>query len=147
VPEYTCRIPSTRSQADAFDYMARFEHTAEWDPSVISATALTPGDPAVGSEYDVTLQFGNGEQTLRYRIVEMEPPRRVVLLANTGRFDSHDVITVEPDGEGSVVGYDAEIRLKGLWRLAGPIVQGKFRVAGDAAAGGMRRALNPDGGS
>ena len=34
--------------ADAFDYLADFSHTAEWDPGVESAERLTPGPLARG---------------------------------------------------------------------------------------------------
>ena len=39
---YTATIPSTRSAADTFAYMADFTTVAEWDPSAQRATRLSP---------------------------------------------------------------------------------------------------------
>ena len=142
MPTYRTTVPSTLPPERAFDYMARFEHLTEWDPSATEARALD-GDPAPGARYDVTVRFGKGEQRLQYVVREMDAPHRIQLFAGAGRYTSTDTITVAPDGEGSAVTYDAVIELKGLMKLLSPIIASRFRAAGDAARDGMRRALNP----
>ena len=37
----------------AFDYLADFSRTAEWDPGVVEAERLTPGPPRRGSRFRV----------------------------------------------------------------------------------------------
>jgi uncharacterized protein YndB with AHSA1/START domain len=142
MPRYTTSVQSTLTPEAAFDYMARFEHLVEWDPSAVESRAVS-GDPAAGARYEVAVRFGKGVQRLTYEITEFDPPRRVVLVADAPRYRSTDTITVAPDGAGSVVTYDAVIDLKGLMKLAGPIIAGRFRAVGDAARDGMRRTLNP----
>lgn len=142
MPRYTTTVHSAMPPADAFAYMARFEHLRDWDPSATEAVALD-GAPAAGSRYDVSIRFGKGVQQLRYTVRDYDPPRMIRLFADAGRYTSTDTITVAPDGDGSAVTYDAVITLKGLLRLAAPLVASRFRAAGDAARDGMARVLNP----
>lgn len=142
MPRYTTTVHSTMPPADAFDYMARFEHLTEWDPSAVESVARD-GAPTVGARYDVAVRFGKGVQRLTYTVRDHDPPRMIRLFADAGRYTSTDTITVAPDGDGSAVTYDAVIDLKGLMKLATPIVASRFRAAGDAARDGMARALNP----
>lgn len=142
MPRYTTTVYSSMTPDEAFAYMARFENLTEWDPSATEATSLD-GDPRVGARYEVAVRFGKGVQRLTYVVREHDPPRRITLFADAGRYTSTDTITVAPEGDGSAVTYDAVIGLKGLLKLATPIVASRFRAAGDAARDGMARALNP----
>lgn len=142
MPRYTTTVRSVMTPDDAFAYMARFENVAEWDPSIEHAEALD-GAPHVGARYEVAVRFGRGVQRLLYVVRGIDPPRTIRLEADAARYSSTDTITVVPDGSGSAVTYDAVIALKGLMRLATPLVASRFRAAGDAARDGMGRALNP----
>lgn len=146
MPRYTTAVQSTMSHDEAFAYMARFEHLPEWDPSCIEATTSS-STPALGARYEVTVRFGKGIQRLTYEITEFDPPRRVVFAADTSRYRAIDTITVAPEGTGSVVSYDAVIDLKGLRKLVGPLIAGKFTALGEAAKAGMRRVLNSPSGA
>ena len=142
MPRYTTTVHSSMSPDEAFAYMARFANLIEWDPSAVEASAVD-GAPTVGSRYEVAVRFGKGVQRLTYVVRDYDPPRMIRLFADAGRYTSTDTITVAPDGDGSAVTYDAVIGLKGLLKLAGPIVASRFRAAGDAARDGMARVLNP----
>ncbi len=78
---------------------------------------------------------------LRYEVVRLEPGALIALEAQARWFRSYDVITVGSAGEGSVATYDALLELKGLARLAAPLVGRAFEKLGDAAAEGLRRKL------
>ncbi len=140
--EYIAQITTDRSTDDVFAYLASFDNTRHWDPSVISATAETVGPPAMGSVYELTLQLGRGTETLRYEIVEISAPHRVVLEANGSRFFSRDEIEVDTDATGTIVRYTAELRFKGLWKVAGPFASRALNAAGDAAINGLIRELD-----
>ncbi len=79
---------------------------------------------------------------LDYQVTSFEPPRRVVLEADNFAIRSVDEITFEPSRAGSSVTYHADLRLKGLLRLADPLLAVAFRRLGDRAASGLRRELN-----
>ena len=56
-------------------------------------------------------------------------------------FTSIDRITVEPDGTGSVITYDADLRLNGVLRIGDLGLRLVFGQIGDRAAAGLRRVL------
>ena len=68
-------------------------------------------------------------------------PRRVRLVATTPDFSSHDTITVVPEGSGSAVTYDADLRLVGARRVLDLPLHAAFQVIGRRAQGGLRAAL------
>jgi hypothetical protein len=140
---YTTRIPSSLPQAEAFAYMAAFENAAEWDPTVKEARRLTEGELAVGTQFHVVSRFAGRDVPLRYEIVQLEPPRVVVLEARNPSFRATDTITIEPAASGSVVEYDAVLDFSGVRRLLEPAMQLAFQRVGRAAEVGMRRELNP----
>jgi hypothetical protein len=70
-----------------------------------------------------------------------KPPERLVVVATTPTLVSHDEITVENASGGVTVTYDAELSLRGVLRLANPLLAVAFRHIGERAAGGLRRTL------
>lgn len=137
---YTATIPSTRSPADTFAYMADFTTVAEWDPSAQRATRLDDGPLRVGSQFEVVVKFLGREVELTYDLVEYAPDaRRAVVRATQGGTSSIDTITVADDG---AVTYDARLELRGPLRLLDPVMRLAFRRIGDNAARQLRSILN-----
>jgi hypothetical protein len=68
---------------------------------------------------------------------------RVVLRAESARLVGTDTISVEPVDDGSLVGYDAVLGLKGPARLLDPLLGLVFRRMARRAAVGLELALNP----
>ena len=120
-----------------FDYVANFENIVEWDPGVSAARKVTPGPVGVGTEYALDLQYGGAPLSMVYRITEWDPPRLVVLEGDGSRSHAIDRIAFKPTSTGTVVDYRADIRLKGLYRLAQPFLGKLFRDIGDGAARGL----------
>jgi len=124
-----------------FDYVANFENVVEWDPGVTAARKITGGDPRVGTEYDLEIQYGSSPLSMTYRITEWDPPRRVVLEGDGSRSFAIDRISFSPTAEGTSVEYQADIRMKGIYRAAEPFLGKLFRRVGDGAREGMDRRL------
>jgi hypothetical protein len=139
---YLTAIDSRSGPEEAFDYMAAFEHAAEWDPGVVEATRLTEGPVARGSEFHVVALFGRRHIPLTYRITEFAAGTRLVLTAESSTLRSVDEITVTPIGSGSIVTYHARLDLKGIWRIGDPMLSISFKKIGDRARDGLRRELN-----
>jgi hypothetical protein len=78
---------------------------------------------------------------LRYHVVEWDAPRRLLLVARTRTLRSVDEIRVDPAGEGAVVTCDAWLGMRGVLRVADPLLALAFGRIGDRAAAGLRRAL------
>ena len=125
---------------EAFDLFAEFQRATEWDPGVVEATRLDDGGPPrVGSRFRLVTSFLGRRTTLEYRIVALERPTRVVLEAETDALRSYDVIDiVERDGLARVT-YEAQLELRGLQRLADPLLDLAFQWIGRAAVRGLRR--------
>lgn len=138
---YRATVEAGLEPADAFAYLSDFSNTQEWDPGVTSATRLDSGPVAAGSEFRVVVSFMGRTMPLTYRIAEFEPRRRVVLVCETDRFRSRDEITVAPDTRGCRVTYDADIAMKGLFRLSDPLMSVVFKRTGDKAVAGLRETL------
>jgi hypothetical protein len=141
VARFVTTVPSRRSQADAFAYMAAFENAREWDPSVSEARRTTDGPLGVGTAFAVESRFGPRTVPLTYTIVRSEPDRLVVLEARSKGFVSTDTITVEAAGDGSRVTYDAVLAFGGLGRLADPLMQLVFNRVGRKAEARLREVL------
>jgi polyketide cyclase/dehydrase/lipid transport protein len=134
------RVPVTRSAA--FAYLSRFDRAAEWDPGTAAGEMVTPEPVGVGSRFHLVTRFLNRSIPLDYEIEEYEPEERIVLRAENRSIRSVDTITFVDDVRGAVVGYDAQLDAKGVWRLADPILSIAFRRIGDRAAAGLRARLS-----
>ena len=141
MPTYRAEIRTTQSPEQVFDYLARFSSVAEWDASVVSAEMLTPEPVEAGSEFKVVVRSLGRELPFVYRISTFDRPHVVKLVADTGRLRSEDTITVDREGEGSRVIYDARLTAQGVARLADPLLAVALRRIGDAAAAGLRAVI------
>jgi hypothetical protein len=140
---YATTVESLLPPGEAFAYIADFSNANIWDPSVSEARRVGDGPLGTGSSFDLVARFGGRDVPLCYRIVEYEPPRRVVLEARRPGFVSRDTITVTPAAGGSQIRYDAHLEFSGIRRLLDPVMQRIFDRVGAAARAGLQVALNP----
>ena len=142
---YLATVVSTRSPDEAFAYLADFRSVAEWDPSVRSAIHVNGGEPIrVGAIFRVTVKTALSELVLDYETIELERPDKIVLRAENNMMVSLDTITIRDDRRGgAAVTYNAKIELKGVYKLADPLLALAFRRLGDKARDGLRGKLNP----
>jgi carbon monoxide dehydrogenase subunit G len=138
---YDTSIPSTWSVGETFEYVAAFSNAAEWDPGVSRGKALQEGPARMGAVYRLEIPVTGFTATFEYRIVELDRPHKVVLLADHPIAISTDTITVEPSTLGSLVRYHAVLEPRGLFRLLGPLFNRTLRRIGDRAADGLRARL------
>ena len=85
---YRAQLDVQRPSDDVFAYLADFSNTARWDPGVVSATRCGDGPVALGAAFEVVWRFLGRELPLTYRIVQYDPPRRVVLEAENDELRS-----------------------------------------------------------
>ncbi len=122
--------------------MADLSNFAEWDPGVEGVEQVQGDGPGPDAAFDVEVKGLAGSLTLRYHTTEYDPPDRVVARAQSRLLTSLDTITVRGDGDGSVVTYEAELKLNGLLSVADPLLGLSFKRIGDRAAAGMVRVLD-----
>jgi carbon monoxide dehydrogenase subunit G len=138
---YVTKVRTGRPVDEVFEYMADLRHFADWDPGVRQVVQVEGDGGGPGAVFDVTLS-GRFDTTLRYRTVEHDPRGSLLVEARTAMLVSTDRISVEPDGDATVVTYDADLRLRGLAVVASPALALAFRHIGDRAAAGLRRVLD-----
>lgn len=133
-------VRTTWSPATAFAYMADFSHAAEWDPSVVAARREDVGPIGVGSAFDLVVRVGGRRVPLHYEVTAYEP-RRITFTARSATLESVDTVTVAGRDDATEVSYDAHLHLKGLLRLADPVLTLGFRGVADRAVRGLERRL------
>ena len=138
---YRTEIDSPRSPGEVFEYLATFSNARDWDPSVAEAEPLSAGRAEIGSVYRLGVRAAGRVVPLDYEVVALDRPHRVVLEARRAGLVSSDTITVEPLYSGSRVRYVAVFRVRGLLRVAGPLMGSVFGKMADRAAAGLRRRL------
>lgn len=143
MPRYVVRIRTSISAAEAFEYTANLTNLTEWDPGVDRAEQAIGEGPGPSAMYDVTVKLPFRTMTLRYETVAYNgPANTMTAIAKHALMTSKDTISVEADGAGSIVTYDAELKLNGLLGLGNPLLGLAFNRIGDRAAAGLLKALS-----
>jgi carbon monoxide dehydrogenase subunit G len=124
-----------------FAYLADFANAAEWDPGIAEARRLTPEPTAEGSRFEIIAVFRGNRQRYEYVVTEFEDGKRIALHGAGEKALSDDLITVSAAGDATRVRYEAEIRLKGVFRIAEPFLRSTFTRMGDDALDGLAARL------
>ncbi len=135
-------IQVARPLADAFAYVADFSNSAEWDPGIPEAKRITDGPVRQGSAFEVVALFRGKRQRFHYVVTAFEAERRVVLTGEGEKARSVDEITFEPAGAGTRIVYVADIRLRGIARVAGPLLAPIMNRMADDALSGLKSVLD-----
>ena len=126
---------------EAFAYMADLGNFVEWDPGVKAVRQVEGSGGGLDAVFDVTVVAPGPDLTLRYVTEVHDAPHNLLVVARSIVFTSIDRITVEPDGTGSIVTYDADLRLNGVLRVGDLGLRLVFGQIGNRAAAGLRRVL------
>ena len=139
---YTATIATPRPIDEVFAYLSDFSSTLEWDPGVVEAQRLDDNPPANGSEFRIVAKFLGRRASLLYKIVEFDPPRLVTFRGVNASVISLDRLTFENFGGGTQVTYDAELSLRGPFKIADRLLALAFARVGDRALNGLRETLS-----
>jgi carbon monoxide dehydrogenase subunit G len=135
---YVVHVRTPMPPAEAFAYMADLTNLAEWDPGVQRVEQVEGRGAGLGAAFDVAVRLPGRTMTLRYDTVAFDDTSTTMTaIAQNGVMTSKDTIAVEADGHGSIVTYDAELKLKGLLGLCDPLLGLTFNQIGDRAAAGL----------
>ena len=110
---------------------------------MVEAERLNGQAVGEGTEFRLVAEFLGRKNELTYRIVEYDPPHAVTFLGENATVVSRDRITFDSTAAGTRVTYDADLALKGLLRIADPLLALAFNRVGDRALAGLRRTLAP----
>jgi dehydrogenase/reductase SDR family member 12 len=138
---YTAAFESPRKPEEAFEYIANFAKAAEWDPNVATSAQREPGPVGVGTTFDLLVESSGRSIPLAYVVVTYDPPRTMVLEAQSDQFAIHDEYRVDSLRAGCRVEYEATIEMKGMLRAVEMIVARRFSSSAAATIAGLRAAL------
>lgn len=113
------------------DYLKDFANAEKWDPGTRSCERVGTGPVAEGSYWhNVSKLFGvTAEHTFK---LEELSDHKVVFIGENKSSTAVDTITVEADGAGSVITYEAELEMYGAAKLLNPVMKRAFeKRAGD----------------
>ena len=119
---YNASLDTSRPPDEMFAYLSDFSSTQEWDPGVIEAERLGEQPVREGTEFRLLASFLGRKIPLTYRIVEYDPPSAVTFRGESSTVVSLDRITFEPSERGTRITYDADLALKGPFKLADPLL-------------------------
>jgi carbon monoxide dehydrogenase subunit G len=136
------RIETTLPVDEAFAFVADFANAMRWDPGVATSERIDDGPVRVGARFRLGIRRGGRVLPMEYTVTAFEPPRRVVLAGTGSGVVAVDDIRFEATPRGTRIDYMADIRLRGLLRLAQPFAGGSFRRIARDAREGMQRALD-----
>jgi carbon monoxide dehydrogenase subunit G len=140
--KYARTIEVTKPPGETFAYLADFTYAAEWDPGIAEARRLTPDPTVVGSRFEIIALFRGKRQRFEYVVTELDEGNRIALHGEGERAMSDDVMTIAASGAGTRIAYEADIRLKGIFRVAEPFLGSTFRRMGDDALDGLTARLS-----
>lgn len=127
----------------AYNYLADFSSTQQWDVNVLQAEKLTPGKPAVGTEFQILVKTGPNKTSVSYRIQDLDPNRLLKLKGTAENFSLTDTIRFEALSEQSTkIDYTIDIELSGLMGKITDRLPQLLDPMTDKALSGLIRALN-----
>ena len=141
---YDATIRTDWDLETTFSYLADFRTIVEWDPSIEWSRLIAAEPLTVGAAFELRMRSFGRRINLIYETVEIDPPNKVVLRADLGTMVSLDTLSFapDPDSDGSLVEYHAELSLKGPLKLADPALQLIFNPLGDRARNGLAERLD-----
>lgn len=126
----------------AFAFVADFANAEKWDPGVATSERSNTAPVGVGARYRLGVRMFGRVSPMDYEITTYEPSRRVVLTGTGSGVEAVDDIRFEATETGTRIDYVADIRLKGLLRLAAPFAGGTVAKIGRDGSDGMQRTLD-----
>jgi hypothetical protein len=139
---YNATIGSKHSPETVFDYLANFANAAEWDPGIVEANLVTPEPIQFGSRFELVSTIAGRRVKLTYQLLTFDRPNVFVVRAEGSGFVSEDTISFKPEGEGTIVHYNANLILLGVGRVFTPVWKIVFNRIGSRAAKSLAKWLN-----
>jgi NAD(P)-dependent dehydrogenase (short-subunit alcohol dehydrogenase family) len=131
-------IEVRRPLNEVFAYVSEFSRIEEWDPAVARGIKLTPGAPAVGSEYQIDMNAGF---SLQYRVIEFEENSRMLMTVDSRFFSAREEIRFEEAGEFTRVRYIANFDFPAPLAALNRIYPAAMDRVGKSAMAGLKEAL------
>ena len=138
-------IETPLPQNEAFDIVADFAQIAEWDPSVVSCSAVDDSEIGVGKRYKIHVTFAGQRIRMAYAIVEYDHPMRLVLKGISRTNAVVDTIQFESIEHATRITWHLDLSLRGALSVINPVVypflRGSLQRLGERAMDGLAQHL------
>ena len=122
-------------------YLREVANTEEWDAPTVSCEPVDPSTPiGIGKQWHNVSEFRGKRTELTYTL-EVDEPGHLRIRGENKTVTSQDDITMIADGPGTTVTYRAEFTLKGVAKVAGPLLSPALGRLGDDAEQTLQEAL------
>ena len=127
-----------------FAFVSDVRNDPQWHTDVLEAEFDTAKPLTTGTTFRVRFKPFMGLSEGTGTVTAYEPPRRVVLTNQMGKFQPVITITVEPDDGGSRITRLVKMEAAGMLRYMAPFMGGMMRKQSDSFLSNLKRLLEED---
>lgn len=123
--------------------MADLRNFADWDRNIIKVEQVEGNGPGLNTVFDITVRgLGGRPSTLRYKTIEFDSPRNILVKGRNLVFTSIDRVTITPSPTGCDVTYDAILTANWIVAPMNLVLGAVFNKVGAAATKGLKKVLS-----
>lgn len=123
MPRITGDIVVDRPSEDVFDFVADGRNEPKYNPDMLRSELITTGPVGLGSRFAAVHSGRRRPVDLVVELTEYDRPRRLASVSRMPGVEVRGVLTFDPVGSATRLGWAWEVRPQGLARLAAPLVK------------------------
>ena len=134
-----------RPAEEVFAFVSDIRNDPQWHTDILEAEYAGPGSTTAGATFRTRFKPFMGLSEGTGTVTVYEPPRRVVLTSQMGKFEPVLTLTVEPDGAGSRITRRLDMEPHGMLRIMAPFTGGMMRRRNAGFLTNLKRVLETAG--
>jgi uncharacterized protein YndB with AHSA1/START domain len=133
-----------RAAEEVFAFVSDVRNDPKWHTDILEAEYDASGPLTIGATFRIRFKPFMGLTEGTGKVTAYEPPRRVVLTEQMGKFEPVTTLTVEPDGGGSRITRRLDMEPEGMLRIVAPFTGGMMRNRNAGFLANLKRVLEAE---